>query len=63
MAKEAEFQWTCPACDYDQTERVTVDGPVMSLICENCVRDFGPSDLPREIRKAWTAAIEEVIPA
>jgi transcription elongation factor Elf1 len=62
MLTESSFQWTCPNCDHDQTETVTIDGPVMSLICGNCAKDFAASDLPRDIRKAWSAAIEDVIP-
>ena len=62
LLKESSFQWTCPSCDHDQTETVTIDGPVMSLTCGNCEDGFGPGDLPRDILKAWTAAIDDVIP-
>lgn len=62
MERYADFMWTCPKCGHDQTERVTIDGPVMSLICESCTHDFDARDLPREIVKAWDAAIEDVVP-
>lgn len=60
--KESSFQWTCPACGWDQTETVTMDGPVMSLICEDCQMEFDDSNSPRPILRAWEAAIEDVIP-
>lgn len=59
---ESSFDWKCPACSASQTETVTIDGPVMSLICDACTQDFGPNQLPVETRAAWNKAIDEVIP-
>lgn len=60
--KTASFLWVCPLCGCEQTEVVTIDGPVVSLICESCAKGFAVDDLPRETQRAWTAAIEDVIP-
>ena len=58
--RESAFYWTCPECDHDQLEYITKDGPFGTLMCEQCSCEFTGSDLPREIDKAWIAAIEEV---
>lgn len=61
MKIESEFEWACPTCNHTQTERVTEDGPVMSLICENG-HEFDERTLPKEITEKWHTAIDEVIP-
>jgi hypothetical protein len=44
----------------DQVEYITLNGPFGVIRCENCRHQFAGNDLPREIDKAWLAAIEEV---
>lgn len=56
----ASFDWTCPDCDFDQVEYITLNGPFGVIRCENCRHQFAGNDLPRETDKAWLAAIEEV---
>ena len=58
--RESAFDWTCPSCGHDQREWVTGLGPFNAILCESCNEEFTGSDLPREIDKAWVAAIEEV---
>jgi hypothetical protein len=63
MQSDSSFNWACPKCGHPQTETVTIDGPVMSLICESCTQDFAAGDLPLDVLTAWYAAIDAVIPA
>lgn len=60
MPNEATFQWTCPVCDSDQTTTITKKGPFGVLKCQACDEWYTGLELPREIDRAWIAAIEEV---
>jgi hypothetical protein len=62
LSRESSFIWACPKCEWEQTEIITIDGPVMSLVCAGCAAEFGPTDLPEPIRTAWERAIDRVIP-
>lgn len=59
---EASFIWACPGCGCEQTEVITVHGPVMSLRCADCEREFDMARLPETVSKAWRTAIDRVIP-
>lgn len=62
LHRESSFVWTCPTCGTDQTDIVTIHGPVMSLTCSGCLQQFDANNLPDWIVRDWRDAISRVIP-
>ena len=62
LLEESSFVWVCPKCTREQTEVITIHGPVMSLHCAGCENEFDAGNLPESVCTAWRTAIDQVVP-